>query len=420
MQPEAVTSMTTSPVEWLAPTAPAGSIEALLQWPRALDRPFAATRRATLAQLSANILRHPRLRADAASVALGYWLRRAQIDRMAKAFAQREALEPQLVHVPAGRVFHLAPGNVDTVFVYSWALAYLCGNQSIVRVSGQQSEVLAALLTVLSEQMQSDATLAAGNRFVTYAHDDDVSAALSRWADHRVVWGGDDTVGRMRALPLSPHASERAFGSKYSWSMVHAAAYAAADEATVTSLAGGFFNDIFWFDQMACSSPHMVVWVGVAAAVDEAVPRFHATLAREIERRGHHGTASGTMHRLNHVFDLACEADLRADLKQRDFLGVRMADGEPWRKEQCGGGLLTHVRVDTLGDVVAAATEDAQTVTHYGFAIDELRAVAGEMGARGVDRLVPVGEALAFDAIWDGYDLVGDFVRRVAVRCAQV
>jgi hypothetical protein len=30
--------------------------------------------------------------------------------------------------------------------------------------------------------------------------------------------------------------------------------------------------------------------------------------------------------------------------------------------------------------------------------------------------LVPVGEALAFDTTWDGYDLIGDFLRRVVVR----
>lgn len=57
-----------------------------------------------------------------------------------------------------------------------------------------------------------------------------------------------------------------------------------------------------------------------------------------------------------------------------------------------------------------------QTITHFGFSPAELRALAQRAGARGVDRLVPVGEALAFDATWDGYDLIGDFLRRVTVR----
>ena len=55
-------------------------------------------------------------------------------------------------------------------------------------------------------------------------------------------------------------------------------------------------------------------------------------------------------------------------------------------------------------------------MAHFGFALAELRALARELGARGVDRLVPVGEALAFEPTWDGYDLIGDFLRRVTVR----
>jgi len=57
-----------------------------------------------------------------------------------------------------------------------------------------------------------------------------------------------------------------------------------------------------------------------------------------------------------------------------------------------------------------------QTVTHFGFSRAELRELAQKAGARGVDRLVPIGEALAFDTTWDGYDLIGDFLRHVTVR----
>ena len=39
-----------------------------------------------------------------------------------------------------------------------------------------------------------------------------------------------------------------------------------------------------------------------------------------------------------------------------------------------------------------------------------------EAGARGLDRVVPIGEALAFDTVWDGFDLVDDMLRRVRVR----
>src|SRR5262245_54952700 len=248
----ATTSVSGSAVVQLAPRGPPITVDDLLAWPASNNSPFATTRRATLAQLSQTVLRDPILRNDAASVALAYWLRRGSIDRLADLFERRRSLDPDIVFVPVGRVFHVAPSNVDTVFVYSWALSYLCGNQNVVRVSGNQSEVLARLLYVLAGLMQDDGELALGNRFVSYPHDGAVSAALSRWANHRVVWGGDETVTFFRTMPMSPHASERAFSSKYSYSVIAAEAYVEATAETVASLAAAYFNDIFWFEQMAC------------------------------------------------------------------------------------------------------------------------------------------------------------------------
>ena len=65
-----------------------------------------------------------------------------------------------------------------------------------------------------------------------------------------MLWGGDETVGLLRQVPLSPHASERTFGSKFSYCAISIRAYLQADAQTVDRLANGFFNDIFWFIAM--------------------------------------------------------------------------------------------------------------------------------------------------------------------------
>jgi hypothetical protein len=405
-------------VKLLAPNGGVQPVERVLAMGETPGEPFSARRRQTLEQLSRLILQDTGMRAHAASVALGYWLRRANIDRLTKAFERRRDAEPDSVFVPVGRVFHVAPGNVDTMFVYSWALSYLCGNQNVVRVSGQQNDVLSGLLALLARLMQDDAELFGGNRVLTYEHNQAISEALSLWATHRVLWGGDETVKLLRALPLSPHASERTFGSKFSYCVISATAYLGADAEIIDKLAAGFFNDIFWFDQMACSSPHLLVWVGEAEQMDPALDRFHRSLEREIERRGYRGNPSSAIHRLNFVFDLACEVDLWADIAHKEFLPVRLPDGAVWRKETCGAGLFTHVRATHLLQLAELAAERDQTVTHFGFSRTELRELAQKAGAKGVDRIVRVGEALTFGEIWDGYDLIGDFLRHVAVHAS--
>jgi len=180
-------------IRLLAPSTGVEFVQSVLSMPEAPGEPFSASRRQTLGQLSRMILQDAELRADAGSVALGYWLRRANIDRLAQAFERKMEAEPDVVFVPAGRVFTVAPGNVDTMFVYSWALSYLCGNQNIVRVSGEQNKVLSRLLAVLSRQMQEDSVLAGSNRFLTYEHNQNISEALSGWSTHREMWGGDET-----------------------------------------------------------------------------------------------------------------------------------------------------------------------------------------------------------------------------------
>ncbi|NNL86913.1 MAG: hypothetical protein HKP27_14720 [Myxococcales bacterium] len=408
--------MSDTRVRMLAPQGAPGSAEAALPSAASDTRPFSAPRQQTLALLSRRILRDDFLRQDPASVALGYWLRSANVKRLCATFEARAAGESDTVFVPVGRVFHVAPGNVDTVFVYSWALAFLCGNQNVVRVSTEQGAVLERLLAVISVAMGENEVLASGNRFVTYAHDREVSKAFSLWATHRVLWGGDETIDELRTVPLSPNASERAFGSKFSYCAIALPTFVTASQEVVEALAAGFFNDLFWFDQMACSSPHVIVWVGSAEQMHLATDRFHAALEKEIERRGYRGDASSALHRLNYAFDLACDTDIEADPYQHEFLGVRLRDGERWRKEICGAGLFAHLRLDSLAELAERAEEGDQTVTHFGFERAALREFAAAAGARGVDRIVPIGEALAFEPTWDGYDLVADFTRRVSFR----
>src|SRR5207237_8667765 len=97
-------------------------------------------------------------------------------------------------------------------------------------------------------------------------------------------------------------------------------------------------------------------------------------------------------------------------------VGARVLQAEGLGRETCGGGFLRHYRLDRLEELAEYAGEGDQTVTHFGFEVPELRRVAVRLGERGVDRVVPVGEALAFDPVWDGFDLIDDFTRRVRVK----
>jgi len=408
-----------SRVRLLAPAAPASTFpEFLAATTDAVDEPFRPVRLATLARLSSALLADPVLRRDPASVALAYWLRRGNLGRFAEEDARRSAAHTDVRRVPVGRVLHLAPANVDTLFVYSWALAYLCGNASVVRVSQDLGLVVEALLRVIGTLAADDEALAGANRFVTYPHDDAITTALSAWCTHRVIWGGDETVAAIRALPLPSHASERVFGSKYSFAAIAAERYCSATPEERAQVASGFFNDLFWFDQMACSSPQVLFWVGAPAAGERAAAQFELALEAEVERRRYRPPLASAVHRRSYAFGVAASIDVRVRLEHAGFVGVHLSGPAQLEKDTCGGGLLRHVPVATLEDVLTVIDQGDQTMTHWGFEAGTLGGFARQAGARGLDRVVPIGEALAFDVVWDGFDLIEDMIRRVRVRAS--
>jgi hypothetical protein len=313
-------------------------------------------------------------------------------------------------------VLHLAPSNVDTLFIYSWALSYLCGNANVVRLSQESGVIVQALLRVIDSVASSDAELRGSYRFVTYGHDEEITGALSAWCAHRVIWGGDEAVAAIRPLPLPSHASERVFGNKYSFAVIDAARYRSAPPEERARVASGFFNDLFWFDQMACSSPHVVFWIGAVEAADAAAHDFERSLQAEAARRGFEASVPSAVHRRTYAFGLAASADVKVTLEHPGFVGVHVRDWAALDKDVCGGGLFRHLPVARLSDILEFIDEGDQTLTHWGLDSEALRDLAATAGARGLDRLVPIGEALAFDVVWDGFNLIDDMLRRVRVR----
>ena len=85
-----------------------------------------------LDEISRRILQHPQLRHGPQYVALAFWLRRASMQRLADSL--RAAEQPGYLPSARGVALHLPPTNVDTIFVYSWAMSLFAGNANVVRL----------------------------------------------------------------------------------------------------------------------------------------------------------------------------------------------------------------------------------------------------------------------------------------------
>jgi hypothetical protein len=348
-------------------------------------------------------------------VALGFWLRRANLVAFESDFRTRMMAGRRLV--PAGLVFHVTPANVDTMFAYSWALSFLAGNSNVVRLTTRTSPLVEDLLECLSALFVAHPEVCLGNWFVTYGHDDAITGRLSAVCDTRIVWGGDETVRRLRAVPLNPHAAERSFASKRSLSVISADAFLSAGDAVRRQVAERMAADIAPFGQMACSSPHVVYWAGAGEACRQAAQAFGSLLEAAMQAKLGDADFGWAVRRLSFAFGAVAEG--RADDLSHQPHTTRVFS--PVAKaaelaEPCGAGLLTHTAVDSVRSVPLVLGRHHQTITYFGLTEVERDDLALKAGRAGVDRVVPVGQALDFGPYWDGYDLWSDLTRVVVMQ----
>lgn len=369
-----------------------------------------------VADLSRRLRRHPGAAELPALTALSYWIRPANIRRMADDWARWSSIDDRIVRVPQGVVFHLPPTNVDTLFVYSWLLSALTGNANVIRLSPSVFESPMPLLDVVGAALTDHDAVGATTAIVTYGHEAEVTRGLST-ADVRVIWGGDDTVEAVRAIPAVPSTSELAFPDRYSMALIDTTSLLELDDLGLNQLTHKFFNDAYWFDQMGCASPRLLVWRGRDGAA-EASQRFRTALREQIAgREDSQPAASTVIAKLVHASDLAAGGTVTAVDWSENAVTIGTLEAlVPEQRDSPGGGLFYEVMVDDLAELVSFVRRKDQTLSHFGFPLDELRSLAVQLGSRGIDRIVPIGDALTFGRFWDGQDLLVSFTRALTVQ----
>lgn len=365
--------------------------------------------------LSAHLMRSRQARAHPELTALAFWMRRAGLERLRNGLFERAG---DALLVPRGTVFHIAPSNVETIFVYSWLLALLTGNRNIIRLSGkpslQANLLVEAIAALLADPLH--AAIARRTLLVRYPADDRITEQLSALCDVRVVWGGDSTVRAIRRLPLPPTATEIAFPAKYSLALLHAAGWQAAAEEQKSVWVEGFYNDAYWFDQMACSSPRMVLWIGSRSQAEQSATDFWSRLERKLAARQRRFADVDYVNKRTAQDALAIDAAARIPAaSSNDIARVWLDVPALHARRHCGAGLFFESVLSDLDALRPLLNRTIQTVSYAGFAREELRRFVGAEPVAGIDRIVPFGRALEFAPVWDGFDLLRMFMREVTV-----
>lgn len=362
--------------------------------------------------LSRRLFADPSVRGDNVLAALAYWLRRSGLEKLRGHYGRMS--EESLV-LPRGTVFHIAPSNVDTIFVYSWIVSMLLGNADIVRLSSVSSPSVDRLMEHLTTVLNDFPDVGKRTVLLRYDHDDTVTTKLSMMADVRVLWGGDETISHLRRLPLPPHAVEMIFPDRFSFAVFGAEAMARREIRE--ELLERFFRDAYLFDQRACSSVRCVVWIGDEAMAEKARERFWRHFEEYLFLRMDHGNFN-VVEKMTAACEMAIEND-DVRILQNDGRLLRVGLKDPGQIDEalhCGGGLFYEISAASLDEFLAHSRRKHQTLVYEGVEGREVVDALSRVRPRGFDRVVPLGSAHDFSVLWDGYDLMRTLSRSVDAR----
>jgi hypothetical protein len=392
--------------------APTDGDERILRDQKTL-RPFDELVTGFINDISNTILKDPSFRIYPELVAMAFWMRKANIAKLKTDFEREKG---DRLWVARGTVFHIAPSNVDTIFVYSWFLSMMIGNTNIIRLSRQINEAVSVLIALIDKISSKDEFAEIKKRFllIQYEHNDEITAHFSSLCDVRVIWGGDETIRRIRSIPIAPMAVELVFADKFSFSLIDAEAFAATDSKE--KLINNFYNDAYWFGQNACSSPRLIVWLGKTDLIKAAREEFWRLLSDLVKQKLENASAIA-VKKLVSECALAINSGGEVKMEKSDTSLVNRAyiadPSDIDRENHCGGGLFYEVFINDLNQIDRIIDKKDQTISVYGIDAKILKSLIDQIRPAGINRIVPIGQALDFSAVWDGYNLLREFCREI-------
>jgi hypothetical protein len=318
-----------------------------------------------------------------------------------------------------GIVFHIAPSNVPVNFAYSLFCGILSGNVNIVRVPSDNFEQVNIICNAITKLSQSDNYKEINKRIVLVSYDKQGQATsfFSSICDIRVIWGGDATIQQIRGSSIPSRAFDVTFADRYSISVINALQYLSTSKPV--QVAQDFYNDTYLFDQNACTSPHLIVWIGTNEIIEKSQDIFWKSLHSVLKEKFARVQPVIAVDKLTTLFTQACQLEGIKKVESEDNLIWRIQiDNLPKNIEdyRCSSGYFTEFKANSLLELAPIINRKYQTLSYFGFNKSELTEMIELLKPAGIDRIVPIGHSSDFSLIWDGYDLVRTLSRFCEIK----
>ena len=354
--------------------------------------------------LSRIIIKQKNIRKYPSLFYAGYWLRKSNINKILSNYSSEEFFSPR------GNVLHITPGNIPSIFIFSLVFGILTGNKNFVKISSINFEEDKIFIDVLKKIFYKNKKFDFIKSLITILRydkkDDNITKILFEKCDTRVIWGSDETIKNLRKFNVPPNSNELIFPDRYSVSLINNSTSASKN---IKNIAKNFFKDTLHYDQFVCSSPHLIYWLGDKN--NKLKKKFWEEFRNIIK----------SDYRLSEKMVLLKHDKLTLDLmEKKNIISFYKFNNELYlinldSKKSISGklssykgqfGMFYQKNINYLSDLIVDSDRKVQTLTYAGLSQDSLKSLFNKKSIRGIDRVVPIGEALEFSHIWDGMDLI--------------
>ena len=340
-------------------------------------------------------------------VTFGFWCRKSAI------LKQKERYDDLSSRIGRGIVFHSTPSNVAVNFAFSFASGLLAGNANIVRLPAKNFEQVEIICECVNNLLNSDfSNLAPYLCMLKYSSDEKITDFMSSICDTRIIWGGDQTIANIRKSPLGPRATEITFADRHSIAVICADEYLKMNNKD--NIAVNFYNDTYFSDQNACTSPRIIVWVGDEKEKAKEVfwENIEKMVAKEYEM-----APVQVVGKLTALFKVGAARKVKLIPQKSQYITRVKADkmSSDLMDYKYNSGFFFEYDANDLSEILPICDKKCQTLTYLGIDPNNIKAFISEYRPDGVDRAVPMGKSMDFDLVWDGYDLIRELSRKFAV-----
>ena len=383
-----------------------------------------------LDHLGKNILKNPEINTIPGVSDISLWLRRENLDRICQVnYTDKRYLDGfcatgshfQMMAQPRGIVCHWIAANMPTLGFFSITQAVLSKNGSIAKMPKEYVPLILSLLNELPAisvdyegRTYTGKSILGAIALVTFeGKSADASEKFSLTADCRIIFGGSEAVRAIARLPSRDHCETIIFGPKYSFAVFDREYIESEGFRKSLDL---FVRDVAVFNQMACSSPHVLFLEKsrypveeIASWLGEAFERLPPALRVQEIPTG----LSAMIINARATYLLSDNANC---ISPKDLGWTILLNQEIRLEEPIQGKCIFTKEINSVDEIIPLVNHKIQAIS-IGIPDPAKReSFARQVTSRGADRIVIPGTMHDFTLPWDGIMTLNRLVRWVVLR----